>query len=949
MSQSNTQATQGCFALVGGPGQGKSTLSQFLCQIQRANLLGGKTRIDTEVQDVVSSIRDHCVLQNLPIETARRFPMRLELARFAKALSSSSESGVSSVLSYVAHLIKERTDYDIVIDDLRKWLEEYPWLVILDGLDEVPASSNRDEVIAAVRDFLIDIAMCNGDVLVLATTRPQGYNEDLSPQRYQHRWLTPLSVARALHYGKSLVELTYKHNEQRKREVLNRLKKAVKTPSTARLMESPLQVTIMARLLSQVAQPPQERYRLFQQYYKVIYRREMERGVQVLSPLLRDHEANVDAIHHRTGLLLQIESEKARHTDAMITLDEFRSVVVDRLREEGFSGDSLDNLTDEMTTCATDRLVFLVPSQSDRVGFEIRSLQEFMAAEALMDSSDDLVVERLRAIAPVPFWQNVLLFASGKCFAERQWLRHSVSQICGELNDDPQDNLAHYTLAGSRMAISLLEDGPAQRQPAYAQALTRTALALLALPEEGVHDRIADVYDPSLEMVYREELSRHLHGNDSNLNLAAWRVLSTLAGRGIAWAISIGDKSWPDTANDIMRLLDGLSHRFRDNPWLMEKYADSFFDCDPILLFEVFDNEKNAEPFFKGNPLVAHAFHLMKRHIGIGARTHRFTSIRCFGVGPFGPLSIEMGTLSESRECLSAFVDLRPSHDYWLLIRQSALFSIEPSSENLAEVLDVIAGAIRLPLLSSFRLGLLLSSMIPWPLLACLMEANSANEMRALASQVRRGMMGGHDDWLRAEARWKSQGITKYDLEYMTDGRWPIPKDIGRIGFPFVCFLLFRREVRGLEKGKTEDLEAIWENIPGTRAKNIFAQFIIDSLLRENLLFLGHIKSAPVNIPPRLIYDMICRVDQVHYSFNEALSAIYTIVRDSPYASKTLEKMGRLATSHYYRFAMADMLSDIIERLTKWIENEDCSEGHILLLVDIAQNTKIKYLLVVLT
>src|SRR5262249_53898932 len=163
----------------------------------------------------------------------------------------------------------------------------------------------------------------------------------------------------------------------------------------------------------QVAQPPQERYRLFEQYYKVIYRREMERGVETLSQLLRDHEANVDSIHHRTGLLLQIESERTRHTDATITITEFKAVVADRLRDEGYSGEALKTLSDSIATSATDRLVFLVPSQSDRVGFEIRSLQEFMAAEALMDGADELVVERLRAIAPVPFWQNVLLFAAG--------------------------------------------------------------------------------------------------------------------------------------------------------------------------------------------------------------------------------------------------------------------------------------------------------------------------------------------------------------------------------------------------------------------------------------------------------------------------------------------------------------------------------------------------------
>ena len=40
---------------------------------------------------------------------------------------------------------------------------------------------------------------------------------------------------------------------------------------------------------------------------------------------------------------------------------------------------------------ALNRLVFLVGLEEDRIGFEIRSLQEFMAAEALMNGGDEQV------------------------------------------------------------------------------------------------------------------------------------------------------------------------------------------------------------------------------------------------------------------------------------------------------------------------------------------------------------------------------------------------------------------------------------------------------------------------------------------------------------------------------------------------------------------------------
>lgn len=570
------QSEPGRLVLIGGPGQGKSTLAQFLCQIHRANLLKNRRGLETDVRESVKSIILQSKSQKLDASSARRFPVRIELARFAKALATHQETNVSSILSYVAFVIKDRTNYEVNSEHLRTWLRDYPWLLILDGLDEVPASSNRSQVLDAIRDFQVDVATCEADVLLLATTRPQGYNDDFSPARYKHLWLAPLSVARALHYAATLVELTYQHDTQRRKEVLSRLEDCARVDATARLMESPLQVTIMARLLAQIAKPPQERYRLFQQYYKVIYRREMERSVPVLSQLLRDHETDIDAIHYRTGLLLHIESERTQHTDATLSIEEFKAVVRDRLDKEGHPEEVRGKLTDAIAKCTTDRLVFLVPSQSERVGFEIRSLQEFMAAEALMDGRDAVAIARIKTIAAVPFWQNVLLFAAGKCFAERQWLRHSISDICGEMNDDPNDKLGHLVQVGSRLALALLEDGPARRQPAYSHALARRALSLLALPPSDVHDRLADVYESELETVYQEEIKRLFDRQDSPVHLGPWRVLLRLASRkNIGWARSYAQEHWPTEPQAQREILD-LSDMTED-PWVCKKYEESFF------------------------------------------------------------------------------------------------------------------------------------------------------------------------------------------------------------------------------------------------------------------------------------------------------------------------------------------------------------------------------------
>ena len=92
-----------------------------------------------------------------------------------------------------------------------RFLAAYPSVFIFDGLDEVPASSNRDQVLDAIRDFWIDASNANADILAIATSRPQGYNEDFSPSYYQHRELAELSHQLGWHFAQRLAEVSISH------------------------------------------------------------------------------------------------------------------------------------------------------------------------------------------------------------------------------------------------------------------------------------------------------------------------------------------------------------------------------------------------------------------------------------------------------------------------------------------------------------------------------------------------------------------------------------------------------------------------------------------------------------------------------------------------------------------------------------------------------------------
>src|SRR5438067_7572318 len=99
-------------------------------------------------------------------------------------------------------------------------------------------------------------------------------------------------------------------------------------------MTSPLQVTILALLVDRYGEPPSQRWPLFQKYFEVIYDRELVKG-GTTATLLRDHRKHVEAIHHRVGLRLQLDGERAGATEAMLGREEFKALVMTRLSEVG--------------------------------------------------------------------------------------------------------------------------------------------------------------------------------------------------------------------------------------------------------------------------------------------------------------------------------------------------------------------------------------------------------------------------------------------------------------------------------------------------------------------------------------------------------------------------------------------------------------------------------------
>ena len=248
--------------------------------------------------------------------------------------------------------------------------------------------------------------------------------------------------------------------------------------------------------------------------------------------MLKEHRSNIEAIHRTVGLSLQVECERTGTTDSHLTTAQFRSLVGARLRSEGYEGKDLEDLNDAIIEAASQRLVFLVGLEEDRVGFEIRSLQEYMAAEALMDGDDNLVQARLQAIAGSDNWRNVFLFAAGKCFTDRQHLRDTIVSTCLLMNNVPGDEASTYLRVGSELALSLLEEGIARQQPNYEAALCRCALDLVHVDDMGNHRRLAGAFSEKLHPLYEDAIRKYLDSGNSELRSSAVAMVVALVDGG---------------------------------------------------------------------------------------------------------------------------------------------------------------------------------------------------------------------------------------------------------------------------------------------------------------------------------------------------------------------------------------------------------------------------------
>jgi hypothetical protein len=442
-----------------------------------------------------------------------------------------------------------------------------------------------------------------------------------------------------------------------------------------------------------------------------------------------------------------------------------------------------------------------------------------MAARCLLNGSDEQVRRRLRAIAPLPYWRNVFLFAAGRCFHDREHLCDSIHTLCCELNEGA--GLDRALLTGSQLALDILEEGAVARQPTQLRVFTRLALRLTELPPGEEQSRLARQYRPEVDSVFREMLGRALAESNLVCRLGAWRTLLPLIDGLVAWAKDLAETNWPADAEEAAQIIEACG---KDplGDWVLTRW-------DRVL-------------FLQRIHRVSRLMRLThQRYMGSRSREHNelcniATANRIDDSFVQRERLIDMRTpgaeMSAFWWCESAFFPDRerldlPSncHPEWQWLRDVFLFQREPTAESLAHLIGTIPETVRRTRHFELR------GRLPWTITACLGAIWAGSEPDQLAQSALAGEMGDTDDWKKAEARWKASGITTADLDYIPINDLPWDSRIADRGLP----------LRAMGSGYNDSWPALEELLALAELRKQARRPDVKTLVSKQLFsFLGH-------------------------------------------------------------------------------------------------------------
>ena len=459
--------------LEGAPGQGKSTIAQYICQIHRMRFL------DHQRGEIGNP--DH-------INSPLRLPFKVELRDFASWLSGGNPFGSAdgddspdassrTLEGFLSALIRyESGGSDFNVSDLLTTLKASPTLIVLDGLDEVAEINQRERVVKEITTTVSRLSAVATSLQVVVTSRPTAFIN--SPVLPKHTFATYSleSMTRPLiiEYAERWLQ-SREIDESEASDVRKILNDKLDEPHLHDLARNPMQLAILLSLIHRRGiSLPDKRTALYDSYIEIFFDRESEKAA-----IVRDNRDLLERIHRYLAWELQSRAEvdststskelpSSTLPSGSITEEDLRVLLREFLEKDG----SDPALVEQLFSGVVERVVAIVSRVQGVYEFDVQTLREYFAARHLYQTAPysptgqerrGTISDRWRALSRNFYWLNVARFYAG-CYNEGE-LPSLIDDLRVLSNDEVFRRTSHTQL----LTTALLGDWVFSQRPRSVQ------------------------------------------------------------------------------------------------------------------------------------------------------------------------------------------------------------------------------------------------------------------------------------------------------------------------------------------------------------------------------------------------------------------------------------------------------------------------------------------------
>ena len=286
----------------GAPGQGKSTIAQYVCQVHRMRVLG-------KIADLkrISDSHRACEI---------KLPLKVDLRDYATWYGRENpfEPGrpinnfTESLESFLCELIRHHSGgVDFNVADLQAILKYCPVLIVLDGFDEIADIGRREKIVDAIIKAVDRMEELCTSLQVVITSRPAAFAKSpgFPVSRFTHYSLDSVTTEQAKTYADKWMKAR-RLNDREQRSFKRVFDERIEQPHLKGLARNPMQLAILLSLIhTRGTSLPDKRTSIYDQYVDLFFSREAEK-----SEIVREHRDLLISIHGYLGWLIHGEVEK---------------------------------------------------------------------------------------------------------------------------------------------------------------------------------------------------------------------------------------------------------------------------------------------------------------------------------------------------------------------------------------------------------------------------------------------------------------------------------------------------------------------------------------------------------------------------------------------------------------------------------------------------------------